>query len=387
MKIAVLTQYWPTSAQPWGGHSAYQTVRLLAQRHTVRAFFPESRYPALLTPKSRTYGHLDGSYQPQGVATEYIPYPVLPFISRPLNGAVIARKLLSKVHAFAPDVILNYVVYPDGYAAVQIGRTLGVPVVLTAIGSDLNRIPDRFCAVHTRRAIRDATFTTTVSADLLRTARMMGAPVERSAAIINGCDTSVFYPSDRAAARLSLGVPQEVKAIVYVGRLDARKGLVELIEATAQLRQQGSDTHCYMVGDGPDKRLLQQAIERTQSAAYVHFVPAVRTHGVAQWMAAADLIALPSYAEGCPNVIIEALAAGRPVVATKVGGIPELVDESCGALVAPRQVGELRDALQRILESPWDAELLGRRHNRSWNDVAVDLENVLENALATRQRG
>lgn len=386
MRIAVITQYWPTSAQPWGGHSAYQTVRILAERHQVRVFYPESRYPSVLTPGSRIHGHLDPSYQPQGVTTEYIPYPALPLLSRPINGWMMYRRLLPRVRDFAPDLLLNYVVYPDGYAAVMIAKALGKPVVLTAIGSDLNRIPDALCARHTRTALRSADFVTTVSKDLLRTARNMDASLERSSAIVNGCDTSVFHPRSREESRRSLGLSLDSKIVVYVGRLDLRKGLLELVEATARANRTDHSIQCYLVGEGSDRASIEAAIRQYDSTQCVHFVAPVDTRGVARWMSASDLVTLPSYAEGCPNVIIEALASGRPVVATNVGGIPELVTDESGALIQPRDVDALTEALTRVLNSSWDAEQLGAAHSRSWHDVAAEVDTVLrEVSHATRR--
>ncbi|MBS1815511.1 MAG: glycosyltransferase [Acidobacteria bacterium] len=383
MKIAVITQYFPNSAQQWAGHSAYQTLRLLARKHSVRVFYPESRYPTLLTPKSRTHGRLDPNFQPDGVETTYIPYTALPLISRPLNGWLISQTLLPHVRTYAPDIILNYVVYPDGYAAVRIGQKLNIPVVLTAIGSDLNRISDAMCARHTKYALQHAAYTTTVSNDLLRTAHKLGANFDRSSAILNGCNTSIFHPMDRQIAREQLQVSLDTEVVVYVGRLDIRKGLVELVDSIAQLRDQRPSLHCYLVGDGPDKSLLETAIRTRNIGSQVHFVPACMTSRVAQWMAAADLITLPSYNEGCPNVVIEALSSGRPVVATHVGGIPELVDNACGRLILPRDVKTLQTALNEVLNTAWNAEEIGARFHRSWQDVADELENVLEKTRHT----
>lgn len=382
MKIAVLTQYWPSSVQPWAGHSAYQTVRVLAQRHDVRVFYPESRYPRLLTPRSRTHAALNADWQPAGVATEYIPYPTLPWIGRPLNGWMIARHLRERVRAWKPDVVLSYVVYPDGYAAVRVAQHIGAPSVLVAIGSDLNRIPGRLVERHTRRALLEATVTTTVSGDLARTAVRLGAPGNRTVPILNGCDTGVFHPRPREAAREALNIAQDEKVVVYVGRLDLRKGLAELVEATARLRQTRPEAHTYLVGEGPDRPALESLVARHSVSQGVHFIPATRTEGVAQWMAAADLVTLPSYKEGCPNVVIEALASGRPVVATNVGGIPELMDDGSGRLIPPQDPLALASALEQVLYTEWDAAALASRHSRSWVDVAADLESVLVRAIS-----
>lgn len=377
----MLTQYFPTSAQPWAGHSAYQTVKRLAQSCDVCAFYPEATYPALLRP--RTGGAaLDRNWQPAGVVTKYIPYPVLPAVSRPLNGWTIAHRLLPHVRAWQPDVVLNYVVYPDGYAAIRIGEALGVPVVLTAIGSDLNRIPGRLVRSLTRSTLRRAAFTTTVSGDLLQTAQRLGADPANSAAILNGCDTAVFHPRDRQAARVALGVDPDAKVILYAGRLDVRKGLRELVKAVAGLRPRQANLRCYLLGDGPDKPLLQQAITQHGLENTVLFVPAAQTDTVAQWMAAADVFTLPSYKEGCPNVVLEALASGRPVVATDVGGIPELMDEQSGRLVPAMDAAALKQALDETLNQDWSAESIAALHHRSWQDVSDDLFAILQ---ATQQ--
>jgi glycosyltransferase involved in cell wall biosynthesis len=297
------------------------------------------------------------------------------------------RKLLPHVRAFRPDVLLNYVVYPDGYAAVQLGKKLNLPVVLTAIGSDLNRISDRISARHTRYALRQAAFTTTVSGDLLRTAQRMGADPTRSQAILNGCDTTVFHPRDRQQARNLLELDRDEQAIVYAGRLDLRKGLAELIAAVASLRALRPNLRCYLVGDGPDKpQLVELArkhdlIDNHAAPDIIRFVQPCATDRIALWMAAADLVTLPSYKEGCPNVVIEALASGRPVVATNVGGIPELMDATSGRLIPSHDPESLAAALDQVLATPWEPSQIAGRHSRSWTNVAEELESVLERTI------
>jgi glycosyltransferase involved in cell wall biosynthesis len=105
-------------------------------------------------------------------------------------------------------------------------------------------------------------------------------------------------------------------------------------------------------------------------------------------MSAADLVTLPSYREGCPNVVIEALAAGRPVVATDVGGIPELMDSACGRLVPPQNVSALAEALDQTLTQAlageFPAAAISSRYSRSWANVADDLHQVLIDTINHR---
>ncbi len=376
MRVAVVTQYFPTSRQPWAGHSAYQTLRVLSQKCDLKVFYPEAVYPSFLAPKS-WLGPLDRTWQPADVLVEYIPYLVLPAVSRPLNGAMMARKLGGPLLKFQPDIILNYVVYPDGWAAVLLGRDLQVPVVLTAIGSDLNRISDPLCGVFTRKALRGADRVITVSGDLKKTAVKMGSAQQRTHAILNGCDTEIFHPRDRLAARRDLQLNPTSQIVVYIGRTDVRKGLVELVDAFSQTHQKLGHAELFLVGDGPDKPLLEEKIAHSRAADSIHLLPSCSTSGVAQWMGAADLVVLPSYAEGCPNVVIEALCSGRPVVASSVGGIPELMDDSSGRLIPPKSAPALEEALSSVLMQPWDAQSIAAKHKRSWSDVADDVLAVL----------
>ena len=385
MRVAVVTKHFPSSVEKWQGHSCYQTLRLLAKRCELRVFYPEAVYPSLLTPKSSRKPALDKSWRPEGVTTSYLRFPALPLISRPLNGFAIADRLMRPVRTYAPDIILSYAMYPDGYGALRIERKLGVPVVVTSVGSDLNRIPNQLVEMLTRSTLRLADFVCTVSGDLAKTAVRLGADPERTRARLNGCDTSVFHPMDCGEARRSLGLATEGELLVYVGRMDLRKGLMELVEAVSRIKAERPKLRCILVGDGPDKEALQEAIARFDAADVIEMKPACLTDKVATWMAAADVVTLPSYAEGCPNVVIEALAAGRPMVATNVGGIPELMDDGCGRLVAPRDVDALAKALGEVLAQTWDAEAISAKHSRSWSNVADDVYTVLEETLARRK--
>jgi glycosyltransferase involved in cell wall biosynthesis len=107
--------------------------------------------------------------------------------------------------------------------------------------------------------------------------------------------------------------------------------------------------------------------------------PATR---VAEWMAAADLVTLPSWSEGHPNVLVEALACGRPVVSCPVGGVPEVVDDACGVLVPPRDAAALAAGLRTVLARDWNEGALSGRHSRSWSAVAADTMAACGEAIA-----
>jgi glycosyltransferase involved in cell wall biosynthesis len=341
----------------------------------------------LLKPRSRSYDKLDSTYSPPGVQTSYFDYPALPLLSRPFNGWMAARALLPHVRRFAPDLIFSVFLYPDGYAALRIGKALAVPVVVLSIGSDINRIGDPITDLHTRTVLREADSVVTVSGDLRLKAVAMGASAEKTCAVVNGCDLSIFHARDRLEARKMLGIDTTSQVVVYIGRMDVKKGLRDLVKAAASLHPQRPNLCVYLVGEGPDRPVIERAIQASNAAGYIHAFTGCAFDEVAVWMAAADLVTLPSYMEGCPNVVLEALASGRPVVATNVGGIPEIMNEACGRLVPPRDAGALAQALASVLDRTWDAQAISACGSRSWDAVAAELLEIFDSLVRARAKG
>ncbi len=385
LKIAVVTAHFPSSAHPTIGRPAFQTLRVLSQQCDVEVFYPHAAYPSFLKPRGHLSAALDDSYALPDVKVDYCDYPVLPLVSRPLNGWMAARVLLPRVRRFSPDLIFSYVLYPDGYAALKIARSLSIPVVTMGVGSDVHNIRDRFSLMHTRTVLRSADFMLAISEDLRKRMVAMGAPAEKTGTLVSGCDSSVFYVRDRQGARRHLNIAPDAEAVVYIGRLDFKKGLRELVEAAASIHHQRSNLHVYLVGDGPDRPLLETAIQAHNAAGYIHAMPGCTFDDVAVWIAASNLVTLPSYMEGCPNVVLEALACGRPVVATNVGGIPEIMSDACGKLVPPRDTAALANALASVLDKTWDAADLSAHWSRSWNVVASELLSIFETLMASRE--
>lgn len=388
LRIAVVTAHFPSSAQPTHGRPAYQTVRVLSETCAVKVFYPHAVYPSFLRPRTRIYTGLDANYSLPGVEAGYYDYPAVPMLSRPFNGHLAARTLLPHVRAFAPDLIFSYFLYPDGYAALKIGKALKVPVVVMGVGSDVHNIKDKFSAMRTRAVVRKADFVLAISEDLRQRVIAMGALPSRTRAIVSGCDLSVFHPMDRFEARRKLNIDPLCESVVYIGRMDVRKGLRELVEASASLHAARPNMHVYLIGAGADRPIVDSAIQSANATAYIHALPECSFDDVALWMTAADLVTLPSYMEGCPNVVLEALACGRPVVATNVGGIPELMPpaivDQCGRLVPPRDPVALAEAIESVLDQTWDAQAIASNAGRGWPTVADEVLQVLKPLAARR---
>jgi glycosyltransferase involved in cell wall biosynthesis len=268
-----------------------------------------------------------------------------------------------QVRAFAPDLLLSYWLYPDAFGAAIVARQLGVPLVSGARGSDL-RARDRMSLALTGIALRRSTALVTVSEDLRRIAiARHGLEPNSITTIPNGCDTSIFHPGNRD------------------GRLVAAKGLRELFAAWRTLADKDAGLHLAFVGDGALMQELRTCSAQSGMGERVHLPGVADAARVATWMRAANVFCLPSYTEGYPNVLVEALACGRPVVATPVGGVVEIVDAANGLLAEPRDVPGLANALRSALEREWDAAELSRRFLRSWPDVARQTLAACEAAI------
>ena len=226
--------------------------------------------------------------------------------------------------------------------------------------------------------------------DLVRERR---ADAARAVVIHNGTDCERFSPpapAERWRLREALGVSQSALVVAAVGRLSEEKGWTTLIEAVARLPQDRSrDVHWMIAGDGPLRPTLEEQIARHALSERVHLLGFRRD--VPAILGAADVVVLPSHQEGIPNVLCEAMAMARPVVATRVGGVPELVEEGrSGLLVEPKEPQGLADALERLLADPNARERLGSLARQrivsefSLERMVGETDRVLQTVLAHR---
>jgi glycosyltransferase involved in cell wall biosynthesis len=259
----------------------------------------------------------------------------------PAKQLVLARDALSRALRTRPDVIYAHYLAPAGVVAAAAAIAARAPLVLTAHGRDVRNLAERPAVrAASAAAMRRAAAVVAVSGWLRdQLVSVLPSAAAKTEVIDCGVDLERFAGRDQAAARAQLGLDDVAgPLVVFAGALDERKNVVRLRDAVLGL----PDATLAVIGDGPLRRDVA-ASERVRVAGRVAHeeVPA--------WLAAADVVALPSLVEPFGQVLLEAMACERPVVATRVGGPPEFVPKEAGALVDPLDVWSIRAGIEQAL--------------------------------------
>jgi glycosyltransferase involved in cell wall biosynthesis len=378
----ILTNLYPTPQDPTRAAFNRQQFGRLQRLHDLVIVVPHARtYPC-----SANVSFPDASVEPR-VACLNVWHP--PIAGRLVNAALLEMRVRDALRAFLTqwraDYILGSFGYPDGVAAVRAARWLGLPAFVKVHGSDINVMAhDPAIRWQLRCALTEATGVIAVSKALAGKVMQLGARPADTLLLYNGIDRQQFRPRHRGAARAGLGLATDRRSILYVGNLKRDKGVLDLLAAFGALVGDGSlvdlaDVDLEFVGTGAAARQLRSEVEKRGLTHRVHLHGARGHESVADWLAACVVLCLPSHAEGVPNVVLEAQACGRPVVATNVGGIPEVVSASAGYLVEPASPALLTDALRQALHASWDETALVRGLTApDWPGNAAQLSRFIE---------
>jgi glycosyltransferase involved in cell wall biosynthesis len=294
------------------------------------------------------------------------------------------------------DLVHAHWVVPNGPIGALAARRHGLPLVVSLHGSDV-AVSERSRAIGraTRFALERSAAVTAPSGDLVERARRLGASGVLEA-VPYGADVAAFeVPSHTAdTVRRRLGFGAEHILVAGVGRLIPVKGFEYLIGAHAAALSSAPELRLLLVGEGDSRSELEARVRELGVADTVVLAGSVDRSEIPAYLAAADVVAVPSvhhggYVDGLPNVALEALAAGRPLVASRVGGLPELVrDGENGLLVPEKDVGALADALVTLARDAALRDRLGGngraeiRDERSWDAVGRRFVELYERALA-----
>lgn len=332
--------------------------------------------------------------------TYYPKYFSIPALCKPLEGFTVAwcvwrliRKLRRQGLIGKIDVIDCHLGFPEGFAGALLSRALGRPHTVTLRGHDINDL-DRY-PVRIRQVIyglRKSARYFGVAMALVDGAVALGAPKEKGFRSSNGVDPSRFFPIPRDEARKKLGLPPG-RYMLNVSHLVHRKGVDILLRACDRLRKgKYPDLRFLIVGKGGEEgnaepMLRALAAELGLGDAIV-WAGAVPNAELRWYYSAADVFCLASEKEGWPNVILESLACGTPVVAAATWGVPEvLASEDHGLLVKDREPVAFAERIGQALDKRWDgAGIAAFAAANTWDKVAEGLAGHFREILAKTGR-
>ena len=374
VRLLVFTSLYPNAVMPRHGVFVEERLRHLVGSGRVSATVvaPVPWFP-FGHPRFGTYAafaKVPEREQRRGIDILHPRYPVIPKIGMNIAPLLMYRWLLpvlrKQIDLENFDLIDAHYFYPDGVVAARLGAALGRPVVITARGSDLNVIPRHPLPrrrIKTTAACVDAVVT--VSEALKRKAEALGIESGRISVLRNGVDLERFQPLDRSAIRIRLGLVGPVW--LAVGNLVELKGVHVTLGALAKV----PDAVLLVAGDGPEASRLRQLASESRVDARVRFLGNVPQAQLLEYYNAADVLMLASSREGMPNVVLESLACGTPVVAAPFAGVEELVNgPEAGEVAEARTADALFAAWQRLWRRRPDRAATRRfAENLGWGPV------------------
>ena len=380
----MITNLYPNPYQPQRATYNRQHFCALAKDHEVKIVAPISWFDELRHRlRGRNQLARDRWCERDGIQVIHPRYYYLPRVLRAQSGHFLLRSIRSDVRdiakSFRPDVLLGSWAYPDGFAAVQLAKEMNIPVAVQVLGSDVNLL-DRYPARRrqTWNTLRSADAVICVSQDLATKVIDHGVEPQRVSVVYGGVDRSLFFPASQQQAQSDLGISGARPVLLFVGNLVPVKAVDVLIAACSSLARHFPRMQCHIIGDGPLRRALQAQAVGAALETHVRFHGTIEHKQLPTWYRAADLVVLPSLAEGVPNVLLESIACGRPYVASDTGGIPEISRHAGCALVAPGEPQVLADAIVAMLHKgtkPAPADL----PMADWNASGRALGKLLEN--------
>jgi len=396
-RILVFSSPFPSSIQPIHGVFVKERVRNVAELPgcDVRVvspvpFFPPIRrfkrwYPLSQIPREETI---------DGLGVVHPRYCLPPEVGCFFHSVAMARasyRTIARIRRdFDFDVIDAHFVYPEGAAAAQLARRFNKPLVITCRGEDILRFP-RLPVVgrRIRRALKKATALVALSGEIADAMKANGAEPAKITVIPNGVDCAKFRPVARSEARRRLELPDNRPIVLSVGYRLERKGFHLLVDAVPQIRKRFPNVLVVVVGGqarwGQDyTSVIEERIRAGDVGDCVRLVGARRPEELPLWYSAADVFALLTSREGSPNVVMESLSCGLPVVATPVGGIPEVLSEAqLGLLLGDRSPATAADGIVEALSRSWDRSAIRRAaEKRSWQATAEHVHDVFDRVIS-----
>ena len=383
--LVVFSSLFPSAARPGAGLFIRERMFRVAQHRPLAVVSPQPWFPGQALIRMLRPG-----YRPQapvleiqqGIRVYHPRFLSVPGLLRQFDGwsmALASARLMRRLRRQGARLIDAHFAYPDGEAAIRLGRWLGLPVTITLRGTEVPHSRNPILRPRMARALQQAARVFSVSDSLRQLALQLGVAADKAEVVGNGVDTTRFYPLDRQAARAELGIPRDARVLISVGGLVERKGMHRVIDCLPALIDRYPNLHYLIVGggspEGDNRADLDAQVKRLGLADRVRFLGNLPPDELKTPLSASDVFVLATRNEGWANVFLEAMACGLPVVTTDVGGNAEVVCRpELGTIVPFGDAAALQQALDSALGKDWNrTAILGYAQANQWDKRVAQL--------------
>lgn len=389
MKALVVTNVFPNSQQPNYGIFIKQRIKEMSQFCEIKVVAPTPYFPPIkISKKWYLFSKIPAREIYEDIKLFHPRWFVFPKIGTNISGVSFFFSIIGVIkkiqREFDFDLIDAHCIYPDGVGAVLAAKFLKKPIVLSARGTDIN-LYTQYPLVRKQiiATLNNADKIIAVSEALKNKINELGIDNSKIITIPNGIDTYRFRPLSKIEARKKLNLPFEKKIILSIGNLIEGKGFHHIINALDKIKKK-EDILLVIIGEGEYRKKIERLIKVLEISPYIKLVGAKPHEEIPWWYNAADIFCLYSQREGCPNVLLESLACGLPIIATDVGGIREIITSQDIGIILKHEENseELREAILEGLRRKWETKkLIEAVKNREWQKVGEKIFNVFKSIM------
>ncbi|GAA5135484.1 glycosyltransferase [Thalassotalea piscium] len=362
--IIIITNLYPV---PWGPNRASfnkQQFDIIADKKSVKI--------VVLLPWKEWLVHRKACQSNNNI--KYCPYFYIPKVGRRLVPYFQFFSLLFLLPWMKKQEATGLLAswgFPDAVAVAMVNKFLNLPLFVKVHGTDVNEnIKFSGRASLMKKWLNKAQSIFCASKALADALAKIGIAQEKLVVNYNGVNPEIFYPATNK---------QNDKSLVFVGSLITTKGVNELFSAFILCHKECPNLTLDILGEGPMKSVLADKINAHNLHDNIKLHGSVALPLVAEFVRNASVLVLPSYREGVPNVLLESFASGTPVIATVVGGIPEVVNEDVGILVDKENSEQLANAINTALNKNWSSEkLLSHAAQFNWQKNVQRVMEIIE---------
>jgi len=327
-------------------------------------------------------------YKYDDVEVHFAKHFTLPFNSSREKRGDTAFKVVTKIiqeEEIEFDLIHAHFTYPSGYVGARLKERYGKPLIITGHGYDVYDLPFRNAEWNKKikSILNMADHIITPSKSNYDKLMQLDISDDKVSVIYNGYNSNLFEDVSTNKAKEKLNLPEDKKIILSVGNLELVKGHKYLIEAMKEVIKREENITCLIVGSGSQKKNVNSLIDRLSLSKYIKLIGEKPHNEVPLWMNACDVFVLPSLNESFGIVQVEAMACGKPVVATFNGGSEEvIVNEKLGILVEPKDANELANAILKALGKEWDRDYISNYAKQySWDKIIKNIIGIYNELL------